>query len=237
MKKTLLLVVAVFVMNSAFSQVSFGVKAGANMSALSDVEISALGMSIKIFEQDGMSFGYNGGVFANISLGKTIGFQPELLFSMQGGKQKPGSLFSEELEDIDIFGNVNVSFQLGYVQVPLLMEIKPAAGLGILVGPQVGYNIIRKAIATYDGVSETVSGVDFDDMFGGEFGEDGNWFKKLDAGLVVGLQYTIQKLTIGARYNLGFTNGFDMSITEDGMKMSAKGWKSNVFQIGLGFSF
>jgi len=232
MKKILLLFVALFVVNSAFSQVRFGIKGGANMSALSDIEVSVLGISAKALVQDGMSIGYHGGAFANISINKFIGFQPELLFSMQGGKQKPNPSFSEALEDLDLFGDMNISYQLGYVQVPLLLEIKPISdvNLGFLVGPQVGYNLTRKATATYEGLSETISGSEFDE----EFGEG---FEKLDAGLVMGLQYTIQKLTIGARYNLGFTNGLDWSMSEYGMKMNMTGWKNNVFQISLGFSF
>jgi len=232
MKKLLFFVMALFMVGSAFSQeVRFGVKAGVNLASLSDVESSGSGISIKVFEKDGMAIGYHGGVFANIGFGKFIGFQPELLFSMQGGKHKMGQLFS----GMDDFGDMDleidgpapkVSYQLGYVALPLLLEIKPVDNLGILVGPQVGYNLTRSATSSFGGEKETISGKDFDNDF--------LELKKFDAGVTVGLQYTIAgHLNIGARYYLGLLDGY--SETEDGV--TTKGFKNGVIQASIGYSF
>jgi hypothetical protein len=213
-----------FIVNSAFSQVRFGIKAGVNLVSLTDVEASGSGISMKMFQKEGMVVGYHAGAFANIGLGDVIGFQPELLFSMQGGKQKLSSLFE------GFMGGAKQTLQFGYVQIPLLLEVKPFAGLGILGGPQFGYNISRKSTTSYDGITETLSGSDFDDELDG--------FKKADVGLAFGLQYTFaKKVTIGARYNIGLTNAIDYSLTEDGVSMNMKGWNNDVIQISLGFRF
>jgi hypothetical protein len=211
---------------STTAQVKFGVKAGVNLSSVSNVEASGPDTKAMFLEQDGMTVGYHAGVFANISLGSMLGFQPELLFSMQGGQQKPGKLFSEAAGE-DLSGAI-LQYQLGYVTLPLLLEIKPAGDLGILVGPQVSYNLMRKATSTFQGEKETISGSEFDDSFAPLE------LKKLDAGVVVGLQYTfIGKVSVGVRYYYGLMKGFDK--TQDGATF--KGFSSSVVQGSLGYSF
>ena len=108
------------------------------------------------------------------------------------------------------------------------MEVNPIANLGILVGPQLGLNVSRKVTATpfYDSNYKTsISGSDFDNRYFG--------VKKFDAAMVFGLQYTIQRVIVGARYNLGLKNSNDFP-TAYGSHW--KGWKSNVIQVSLGFS-
>ena len=96
-----------------------------------------------------------------------------------------------------------------------------------MAGAQFSFNVSRKCTQSYLGYTETFSGSNFYDHYG--FG-----FKKHDSGLVFGLQYTfIEKMTIGARYNLGLSNNWDYANAYD----KTKGWKSEVIQVGLGFSF
>ena len=232
MKKILFFVLALFVVSSLFAQgVKIGVKAGVNMAGMSDVEVSVMGHSMTVLKNDGMSIGYHGGVFANISFSDFIGFQPELLFSMQGGKYKLNGL-SSGIIDIDVgdilnIESVKINCQFGYINLPLLLEIKPVANLGILVGPQVGYNVIRKATASIEGIKETISGSEFDDIFPD--------FKKIDVGATIGVQYTFaEHLQVGARYYLGLIDALD--VTEGGLG-NYKGLKSNVFQLSLGYVF
>ena len=219
--------VALCVVSGVFSQdVKFGVKAGVNFASLSDLEASGMGISINMLEKDGMSIGYHGGLFANIGFGRLLGFQPELLFSMHGGKQKPGEFFGEMAEIAGEGIDVKASYQLGYISLPLLLEIKPVPNFGILVGPQVGYNVTKSATSTIDGEKETISGSDFDDEF--------MKLSKFDAGVTMGLQYTIANhLQIGARYYLGLIDGINES--EDGA--TVKGFRNGVIQVSLGFSF
>ena len=280
MKKILIVTLTLFVVNSAFSQVRFGIKAGPNMSSLSDIKSSVSfnvpglpfgitpSLSANILKEDGMSIGYHAGAFLNIRLGSFISFQPELLFSSQGGKQKidmmgivedmfGNMLTGADLEDIldmldmvEDFGDIRITYKSNYITLPLLLEIKPIpfVNLGILAGPQFGMNLSKKLTVSAFGETETLSNSDIDDAMKELEKETGttNPLKKMDIGLVMGLQYTfLDKITIGARYNLGLTNGFDFmqsfDLSEVGdigrVKVSAKGWKNNVFQVSIGFSF
>jgi len=225
MKKILLLVVASFILNNAFSQeAKWGIKAGGNLSGMSDVVEKYPkdddGYHITLKDGSGALIGFHVGVFANLKWNKIINFQPELLFSMQGAKHK---------ENTGDGGPVweQLVFKFGYIHLPLLLEIKPIANFGILIGPQLGVNVSRKVTATLvNHYSETFSGSDFDNRYYG--------LKKFDAAMVFGLQYTIQRVIVGARYNLGLKNSNDFP-TAYGSHW--KGWKSNVIQASLGFSF
>ena len=224
MKKILILSLALFLGIGAAAQVKFGVKAGLNLSSVSDVEASALGISISALENDGMAIGFHAGGFINFSFGQYIGLQPEVLFSMQGGKQKfsASPIFPAELS------NASIDYNFSYINIPVLLDIKPFANFSILVGPQIGFNIHKSATAK----GETISGSDFDDFFG----ED--TFKSFDFAVVGGLQYTfIEHLTIGARYNFGLTNACSTSMRESGVDVDVKGWKNSVIQISVGWTF
>ena len=229
MKKFFLLIVALIVANNAFSQYAkWGIKAGGNLSSMSDLveRYPRDGDGYHITQKDGSGefLGFHVGVFANLKMEKHIGFQPELLFSLQGGKHKrnvgDGGPWWQHL-----------IFKFSYVQLPLLFEIKPVANLGILVGPQFGWNVSRKVTVTdfnYPDESATFSGSDFDDeIFNGGL-------KKHDNAMVFGLQYTIKRVTIGTRYNLGLEDNHDRPT---GYGSTTKGWRSDVIQAGLGFSF
>jgi hypothetical protein len=144
---------------------------------------------------------------------------------MQGGKQKIGGIFSDIDDEYDFSGG-KVTYRLGYITLPFLLEIKPAENLGILIGPQAGYNVLRKATSTYEGEKETISGKEFDDDFMA--------LQKFDVGVTVGLQYMIGgRVQIGVRYYHGLMDGFNE--TEDGTTI--KGFKNSVIQASLGFAF
>jgi len=95
-------------------EVSFGVKAGGNYSTLSgDVE--------------GMSYlpGFHAGGFAEIKLGEKFALQPELLFSLEGGK----SSFKFESPEISMSSEEKVT--LGYINLPVMAKYFVAEGLSI----------------------------------------------------------------------------------------------------------
>jgi hypothetical protein len=225
MKKILLLVVATFVLNNAFSQeLKWGIKVGVNLSGMSDVVEKYPndddGYHITQKDGSGALLGYHVGVYANIKMGKIVHFQPELLFSMQGAKHKHDSGDGGPVWEQHVY-------KFGYIQLPLLLEIKPFENFGILVGPQLGLNVSRKVTATLkDHYSETMSGSDFDNRYYG--------LKKFDPAMVFGFQYTIQRIIIGARYNLGLVDSNDFP-TAYGSHW--KGWRSNALQASLGYSF
>ena len=244
MKKLLFVIVALVITNSAFSQgFKFGIKAGGNLSNMSTMATSVSGLfsaDMDVFKNDGMKIGFHTGVFANISLGSMFGVQPELLFSMQGGQQKlnpeVGDFFGDEIPaDTD----VEFNYVFDYINLPILFEFKPILGLGILVGPQVGFNIYKSQTTTLKlggrTISEeTVKNAEMEDFIKEEVGE--NPYKKLDLALVFGVQYSIWKIHVGVRYNLGLTSSFSAERSAEGMKMTATGMKNGVLQFSVGYS-
>jgi hypothetical protein len=231
MKKGIILSLALLLGIGATAQIKFGVKAGLNLSSLSGMEAKASGVSISLLDSDGMAVGFHAGGFVNFSFGQYIGLQPELLFSMQGGKQKPSSFIASQLTPFGMPGNLNYSYTFDYINVPVLLDIKPFANFSILIGPQIGFNIYKSATQSAGGISETISGSDFDDVFGDDT------FKSFDFAVVGGLQYVIDHLTIGARYNWGLTNALGTSVTESGVTVDMTGCKNGVIQISVGWTF
>jgi hypothetical protein len=223
MKKLLILTIALALGVGANAQIKYGVKAGLNLSSLSTVESSAGGISVNTLESDGLTAGFHVGGFVNFSFGGIIGLQPELLFSIQGGKQKAPSTLGTPV------GDPSVDITFDYINVPVLLDIKPLPGLSILVGPQIGFNIYKSA--TNEG--ETISGSDFDVITNGSDG-----FNGIDFAAVIGAQYTfIGHLVLGARYNIGLTNTFSQTVNSSGINVDVTGWKNNVLQVSLGWIF
>jgi hypothetical protein len=220
MKKLLILTIALSLGVGANAQIKYGVKAGLNLSSLSGVESSAGGISVNTLESDGLTAGFHVGGFVNFSFGGIIGLQPELLFSIQGGKQKLNSGFGSS-------SSIDITFD--YINVPVLLDIKPLPGLSVLVGPQIGFNVYKSATNE----SETISGSDFDVITNGSDG-----FNGIDFAAVIGAQYTfIGHLVLGARYNIGLTNTMNASDNSSGVNVDVTGWKNNVLQVSVGWIF
>jgi hypothetical protein len=148
---------------------AFGIKAGANFA---NIKYTVDGDS----ESGDMKIGFHVGGFANIPLGETFAFQPELVFSQEGAKQ--------EIQGIDEDAKVNLS----YLNVPLLLQYN-ASGFFAETGPQVGFLIGAKA--KFDDEDTDVKD-DFETI-------NLSWAVGLGFKSASGLGF-------GARYNLGLSN-------------------------------
>jgi hypothetical protein len=189
MKKTLI-IAASFLLFGSFSskaQVHFGFKAGMNASSLNFE--GNTDMQTKI--------GFNAGVLAHIhSNSAQWALQPELYYSAEGAKYK---------------SNSDESLNLGYLNLPVLVQYMFDNGFRIEAGPQVGFLMSAKA-------KDNNGSVDVKD------GYKGTTFS-----IPVGVGYlTHTGLGFDARYNFGISNIVDNA----GPKV-----KSNVFQFGLFYQF
>jgi hypothetical protein len=101
--------------------IQLGVKVGANYSNVYNVKADE-------FQADS-KFGLATGVFVAVPLNKFIGFQPEILIS-QKGFQATGNILGSKYD----FTRTTT-----YVDIPLLLSIKPSRYLNILAGPQYSY--------------------------------------------------------------------------------------------------
>ncbi len=107
---------------AANAQVSFGAKAGANISTLTG---DAEGAKSK--------FGFNVGAIAEISISEKFAVQPELVYSAQGAK------FEEDGEEASLKNN--------YLNIPILAKLKTNSGFYAVTGPQIGILLSAKAKA------------------------------------------------------------------------------------------
>jgi hypothetical protein len=184
----------------------FGVKAGLNFASTTTGSIQ-LGSAVVEIEGSKMT-GFHLGLFDNYSFSRRLGLQVEALFSAQG----------------------NETDKLSYINVPVLLELKPVKNLGILVGPQVGINVVKPD--GYDG-SYYVSGnsISFDAL---RRISDSNKIVPIDAGIVLGAQYTLlEHLVAGVRYNFGLTS----IRTFDGANANISGYENRVIQFSIGWLF
>ncbi|MCF1192823.1 PorT family protein [Mangrovimonas sp. AS39] len=178
---------------SSYAQtVSFGVKAGANFANLyGDLDDAS------------MKIGFHVGGVAEIMINDKFGVQPEILFSDQGAK--------EDFEGVDI------SYNLSYINVPIMAKYYATENLSLEAGPQIGFLVDSKVKAKYEGDSATT---DLEDI------------STLDFGFNFGLGYKLNNgLNFGARYNLGLSNVYDGEGSDD------EKINNGVIQVSVGFMF
>lgn len=198
MKKVFLVAaVAVLGMSQTDAQVKFGVKAGPQLTTIVGDD----------FDEADSKIGFNVGGYANIRFSEQFAFQPEVLYSMQGAK--------EEIAGTDI------SYNLSYINVPLMVKWYAYDGLNFEFGPQVGFNVAAKAKVEGSAFDIADGTYDFDELPGGAEVET------IDFGVNIGAGYEFTNgLNLGLRYGLGLTD-----IVKDSDA------KNSVFSLGVGYSF
>lgn len=173
MKRILCSVIALLAIVSVTNAQGFhiGAKAGANMTKID-------GQSFK----DGYELGYQLGGFVEIDFSKSIGLQPELLFSQTNTKTV--DKFHEIYDNIDnAITSDNV--KLNYLSIPVLLRINAGELLTFHVGPQ--FSILTNS-------DETLL----------ENGKEA--FKKGDFAAVLGAQVNLGAFRVFGRYNIGLTD-------------------------------
>ncbi|GHN03078.1 hypothetical protein WSM22_45670 [Cytophagales bacterium WSM2-2] len=116
-------------------QLMFGLKAGVNSSNVYDSRGEAFVASSKT--------GFVGGAFLSIPIGQFLGIQPEVLYS-QKGFQATGSFLGSPY---------NLTRTTSYIDVPLLITVKPANFMTLLAGPQFSYLLNQKDVLTNSSTS------------------------------------------------------------------------------------
>jgi len=128
-------VFATLIVSSSFAQrneisfrekLSFGLKAGVNISNVYDSEGEQFNADAK--------FGLAAGAFVAIPLGKYFGVQPEVLFSQKGYKGS-GSILGS---------NYSFTYTSNFIDVPLLFALKPISLITIVAGPQYSFLVSDK---------------------------------------------------------------------------------------------
>jgi hypothetical protein len=186
----------------------FGIKAGLNLASTTDCTVKSGRNTVEIY--GGKRTAFHVGVFDNYSFTDRFGVQVEALYSIQGDEDR-----------------------LSYVNLPVLMDIRPARNLGILVGPQMGVNVSKPEL--YDDsylITISSDGVSTGDL---SALARNNETAAVDFALVFGARYTLlNHLVIDARYNLGLT---PVRTFKSINSTTVSGYHNRVFQASIGWLF
>ncbi len=181
----------------------FGIKGGVNLATFRKENYPThLGTNMKTT--------WHGGLFANIPLGGIIHLQPELLYSAEGSKLT---------ETLAAGNRISYEQDLGYIALPIMVQIKSPKGFFVELGPQPAFLIKAQS-----------------EMNNTETENKDRW-DRFNLSLNGGIGFTSRVgLGINARYNWGLTNiledGGGSNDPNDGPEL-----KSNVLQIGLHYMF
>ena len=208
----------------AFAQTSptFGLKAGLNVSSISDDG----------YEDAKSKAGFYGGIFMNAPLSEQFSIQPEVLYSQYGAKTV--STYTTPLQTV----RNSASLNLDYIAVPVMFQFHATPDFYIEAGPEFGFLVSAKAkgdrttTAAGGGASSTASytSQDMKDNFSSF---------NMGAGLGLGFNFT-PNLGINARYVAGFTDINKKSNGEDGTTSTNNDNnknRNNTFQVGLSYKF
>ncbi len=171
MKKTLIFLPLFVLIALAGTAQGFhlGAKLGANMDKIAGKSFS-----------DEFKLGYHLGGFVEIDFSKTLGIQPELLFSQTNTKVT---------DDLDELLEPGDEINLNYLNIPILLRINASKLLTLHVGPQ--FSILMNKD---------------DNLL--ENGEAA--FKSGDFAMVAGAQLNLGSLRVYGRYNIGLSDISDI---------------------------
>ncbi|HLP54116.1 MAG TPA: porin family protein [Fluviicola sp.] len=167
-------------------RLTFGLKVGTNYSNVYDSEGEEFDADAK--------FGFVGGAFVAIPIGKLIGIQPEILYS-QKGFQGSGRILG---------GYYEIERTTNYIDVPVFFVVKPMEFVTIMAGPQFSYLISQK-----DVFSNGVSSIEQEQEF------ENDDIRKNTLCFVGGLDVNVRHFVIGGRagWDLFNNNGDGTSTT------------------------
>ena len=200
--------------SSGSKVVKFGLKAGINSARLTDFENAGYTLTSRI--------GFNIGGYLNVNLNDKFVFQPELLYTTQGIVQN----------QVVSGTNIEITYKLDYIAVPLMIKFYPTPKFNIEFGPQLAF-IVNKEFQG-KGNGQTVN-FEMDSFF-----QQNNIRLKtntLDFALNLGLGYEIAKgLNLNGRYSIGTTKVFEGAdnVDSNGNQSSVR---NMVLSFGLGYTF
>lgn len=211
--------------NYCFSQISYGLKAGLNIS-----EIKIQSAYDTSPEQVSPLASYHVSTFLEIPLSSSISLQPNLSLQNKGYKL----IYDLDKIAFDVgFGPADPSYIMKYtsIDVPINLLYNKAisnSGTGYIgLGPYVGFNLTGKTeLIHYDG---NVYRKTFDVEIG-----DNKDLKLMDYGVNGLLGY---KFNTGLLFNAGYSLGLANIYGHHQVGGSAPTWKNRVISFGIGYQF
>ena len=213
-RKAILLAMLVSVSSVAMSQstttkkdlvTTFGVKGGANLSNL----------YVKDVNDENSKLGFQVGLFAKAPITSAFSIQPELIYTQKG----------TELEYNNLFANGKASFNLQYVELPIMGVINLTKNFNIQAGVYASYLAAVK-------VKNKATNGSYD--FEREVNKAN--FQEFDFGLAGGVGFDADKVGLGLRYNYGLREvGKNKQVF--GQNYNFNNGKNSVLQLYLTLGF
>jgi len=170
--------------------IHLGVKVGTDIKKLTGTSFS-----------DQFSYGYHLGGQLEIGLGKVVGIQPEVYFSQVNIDT------TDKFSQVYQFNKIS-SVKLQYINIPILLSIKPNKFVALQAGPQYGI-LMNKHNTVLENGKEA--------------------FKNGDFSMLAGIQLDISKIRLYGRYAVGLSELNDIDNQDK--------WKSQTFHLGLALIF
>jgi hypothetical protein len=167
---TMLLLAGVVVSSTAQDR-RMGIKGGLNLSNL----------YIDDVDDENARVGFHVGVYGQILSTETFAIQPELLYTTKGAKTEWDGVIDQ-----------TTTFNLNYLELPILAVFKLGDAAEIHIGPYFSY-LLAANIDTKG------------DLGGGTETLDRDNFKSFDFGLSGGFGLNFGPVQVGARYNYGLS--------------------------------
>lgn len=226
---TLLGLVAFSTSALAQQEVKFGPKAGVNFASING-KVTEEG---ETFEFDKGQTGFHIGAIAEIKFNEKFAIQPELLYSVQGGKFEESG--SETIMGQTFAYEAESKWNLHYINIPIMAKYYVIPSVAIEAGPYVGINI--KSEMKYEG-SISAAGVTESENEAYDFKKGTN---AVDFGLGFGASFNMDNgFFVGARYNLGLAKiSKDAKWTEGDVEFEStkEDFKNGVIQVSIGYKF
>jgi hypothetical protein len=180
----------------------FGLKGGLNYSNVYDTKGEEFSADPK--------FGIVGGAFITIPIGKFLGVQPEFLYSQKGFKAT-GIILAQSYDFVRT---------TTYIDLPVLLQLKPSGSFTLLAGPQYSFLIKQK-----DVFANAASTIEQEQEF-----ENEN-IRKNTLCFLGGFDINMNQFVLGGRvgWDLFKNNG-------DGTSTTPR-YKNTWYQVTLGFRF
>lgn len=225
----LLLIVSITIVGNAQVPMKWGIKVG-GLSSNTNVSMKDFSPSISM----GSRIGFYLGVVNNVSLSKSFDLQTELMYTNEGSKFSVGkgliSRYFEVVRDynedendddfdyseqIDKYAkkDLSVTISSSYIKMPILLKYKTIEGLSVMAGPYFAYRIglnlssqnLENLMADEDKVNFNIIKSLAEDVI-----KDNT--RKLDIGISLGAEYSLQNLFFDVRYNYSLTNSIASKI-------------------------
>jgi opacity protein-like surface antigen len=190
-------IAALFINTLSYAQVKPVIKAGIINSTWKGQAQETLGSVLDKTEgylDSRNRTGFYIGGAVDIPISDAVSIEPGLTYTQRGYGLK-GSLTINALK-IDAL-NARATSQMHYVDMPVLIKVKPVGGLTVFAGPQVSYLANNNLRADVNVLGFSLLNTNLDIT---------NQFNRLDAGIIAGIGY---ESTSGIGVNAAYERGFN----------------------------